>query len=175
MADPVVWTITNTVVGLVRAVLAFFGLKGPQSTAPMVRVVAMFPQQMFIAGPRTGPMPRTSTILLDYVKLKNEGGTAFAVKMFDPSRSALMLEVDVVEPLGTGPDEAHRLGAVERKMLMPMQMSREYALYYQDTLGKWHRTVFTPRPQKIDCTFTGPVKNSDVPPEVRSLGTVARR
>lgn len=43
-------------------------------------------------------------------------------------------------------------------------------LYYQDTLGGWHLTKFSPKPGKIECKFVGAVKR--VPNEVEPLGTV---
>jgi hypothetical protein len=174
MADVLtaIWSGITGLSGIVRTALAF--KKPAQRTAPLVRVVGMFPPTMLILGPGATAPPPTK-MLLDLVKLKNVGGgPALAVKMFDRVTSALMLEVDVVEPLGPGPDEAHRLGAVEKKLMVPMELSRGYGLYYQDVSSTWHLTSFTPRPTKIECEFLGPQKDSEVPPEVRSLGIVAK-
>ncbi len=55
-----------------------------------------------------------------------------------------------------------------------MTLGSEYALYYQDILGAWHLTRFTPRPGKITCAFAGAVKDMAVPPEIRACATVTR-
>jgi hypothetical protein len=110
---------------------------------------------------------------LDSVILKNiRPAPALATVAFDPEHSAVIGEVQLVEPLGAGKDEADRIGRVTLTLQRRMVIGNDYELYYQDTLGGWHLTRFRPKAEKIECTFVGHVKR--VPAEVEPLGTVLK-
>jgi hypothetical protein len=106
------------------------------------------------------------------VILKNIGkGPGLTVIAFDPEHAALIGDVDVIEPLGPGDDEAKRLGRVSLRLRQRMVLDSTYELYYQDTLGTWHLTRFRPRAAKMECTFIGEAKK--VPTEVKAQSTVS--
>ncbi|MGB2710117.1 MAG: hypothetical protein WBC33_01265, partial [Conexibacter sp.] len=97
---------------------------------------------------------------------------ALTVVAFDPEHAAVIGEVQLVEPLGAGTDEADRIGRVTLTLQRHMVMGNDYHLYYQDTLGGWHLTQFRPSAEKIECTFVGQVKK--VPGEVEPRATVMK-
>jgi hypothetical protein len=136
---------------------------------PIVRVVGAFTTQFGVMGQGVGPR----VLELDRIILKNIGpAPALTVVAFDPEHAATIGEVQLVEPLGAGKDEADRIGRVTLTLQGRMVMSNDYHLYYQDTLGGWHLTRFRPKPEKIECTFLGQVKK--VPDEVEPLATVLK-
>jgi hypothetical protein len=140
---------------------------------PVVRVVGAFAPQIGFLGGGHGQGISPPELELDRVILKNVGrGPALTVVAFDPENAALIGDVDVVEPLGAGEDEASRAGRVTLPFRRRMATGNDYHLYYQDTLGGWHLTRFRPKAEKIECTFDGEVKK--VPGEIESLGTVLR-
>lgn len=139
---------------------------------PLIRVVATFRPQVGVLG---GHGSHIDALLLDPTQLllKNVGrGPGLTVVAFDPDVSALLGDVEVVEPLGPGEAESTRLGRVVLQLRRPMVRDHTYELYYQDVRGAWHLTRFRPRPQKIECTFVG--EANKVPAEVGMQGTVEK-
>jgi hypothetical protein len=144
------------------------------SHQPQVRVVAGFQQQVGIIGsPSSSAVPGFLAREMDHQSLilKNTGtGPAHAVIAFDPENAAVMGKAPIVEPLGPGPDEAHRIGRVVMPLNRPTILGHTYELYYQDRRGAWHATQFRVARTEIEYTFEGEVRR--VPPEVAAQGSV---
>lgn len=134
---------------------------------PIVRVVPLYDNFAPI-------FTREQTMLMDSVVLKNIGrGVGLTGLAYDPARDAVIGDIETIEPLGDGANERTRLGRVGLQLRESMTMLQSYELYYQDTLGAWHVTVFRPIPWKIECSFKN-VPTKKVPGVVQVLGTIAR-
>jgi hypothetical protein len=151
---------------IARSSRTFAALTLRLNSRPIVRVVATEAE----AGDSD-----SHTIDLKVVKVKNVGrGHAITLVVFEPTRHEIMKTLDVLEPLGSGQTEATRLGNVTLELDAPMLLASDYAIYYQDVFGDWHRTLFRPNfdTDRIDNRFHGVV--TDVPQEVVHLATIVR-
>jgi hypothetical protein len=170
----IILSVLSVIASAVALAISFAALRIASKTfrlahSPLVRVVGSFAPQFGVLG--QGISPRV--LELDRVILKNIGRVpALTVVAFDPERSAVIGEVQLVEPLGSGTKEADRIGRVTLTFQQRMVMGNDYDLYYQDTLGGWHLTRFWPRTEKVEFTFVGQVKR--VPDEVGPLATVVK-
>lgn len=126
--------------------------------APIIRAVPKF------AG--EGEQRRRQTRC---VVLKNIGrGPGMSVALVD-SAARVLANVDVVEPLGSGPKESERLGRVELPISEDLADGHKFRLFYQDVRGSWHVTeVFA-----SSCGLTTRFRNRQwwwrVPSSVRAL------
>lgn len=83
------------------------------------------------------------------VLLKNMGrGPAFGAVLTDAKkRNVSTKSVDVVEPLGPprvdpeGPSESTRPGRRAHHLNTSIEADSDYYLYYQDIVGRWHKTT----------------------------------
>ena len=103
------------------------------------------------------------------VILKNVGrGPAMAAVLVD-GRDHVLANVDVVEPIGSGPSEAERLGRLQLAISDDLSEGHTYRLFYQDLRGYWHTTEVFIGSDGLRTTFRGRQSRWNVPRAVRDL------